>query len=72
MSATSVITTPDRPRLVHTVTEAAALLGISRAHAYGLVRTGELPHLRLGRRIVVPATALAKLLDATIDAADDP
>ncbi len=49
-------------RLVYTVTEAAALLGISRAHGYDLVASGELPHLRLGRRIVIPINALAQLL----------
>ena len=37
-----------------TVAEAARHLGISRSHAYDLVRAGDLPHLRLGRRIVVP------------------
>lgn len=49
-------------RLVLTVTEVAAALGISRAHAYELVAQGELPSLRLGRRIVVPRQALERLL----------
>ena len=42
-------------RLTLTVTEAAELLGISRALAYELAARGELPVLRLGRRIVIPA-----------------
>lgn len=50
------------PRRTYTVTEAAALLGISRAKAYDCVRSGELPALRFGRRIVVPAAALERLL----------
>ena len=50
-------------RLVLTVTEAAAVLGISRAHAYELVARRELPALRLGRRIVVPRRGLERLLD---------
>jgi excisionase family DNA binding protein len=54
-------------RLVLTVTEAAALLGISRAHAYELVARGDLPALRLGRRIVVPRRGLERLLDAEGD-----
>jgi len=37
--------------------EAGELLGISRASAYGLVARGELPVIRLGRRIVVPKAA---------------
>jgi excisionase family DNA binding protein len=54
---------PDGLPLVLTVTEVAAALGISRAHAYGLVARGELPSLRLGRRIVVPRRELNLLLD---------
>ncbi len=52
--------TEERP--VWTVEEAARLLGISRAHAYDLVARGELPHLRLGRRLVVPKHAIEVLL----------
>ena len=52
----------DKERLVWSVEEAGRLLGISRAHAYELVARGELPHLRLGRRLVVPKHALAALL----------
>jgi excisionase family DNA binding protein len=54
-------------RLVLTVTEAAAAIGISRTHAYELVARGELPSLRLGRRIVVPRRGLERLLDGDAD-----
>ena len=54
-------------RLVLTVTEAAVALGISRAHAYELVARGELPSLRLGRRIVVPRRGLERLIDGDTD-----
>lgn len=50
-------------RLTCNVETAAALLGISRALAYQLVRSGEIPSLKLGRRVVVPRSALAELLD---------
>ena len=50
-------------RLVHTVSEAAALLGISRAFAYELVARGELPVIRLGRRRLVPRRALLALVE---------
>ena len=53
-------------RLVLSVTEAAGLLGISRGLAYELVARGELPSLRLGRRIVVPRRALEALLEADV------
>ena len=44
----------DSERLALSVDEAAALLGISRSFAYDLVAAGDLPPLRLGRRIVIP------------------
>ena len=52
----------EQRRLVMSVQDAAAALGISRAHAYELLARGELPSLRLGRRIVVPRAALESLL----------
>jgi excisionase family DNA binding protein len=56
------VTGTDPTAMVLTVTEAARLLGISRTHAYELVARGELAHVRLGRRIVVPKHALEALL----------
>jgi len=50
---------PDR--LTLTITEAAGLLGISRGLAYELAARGELPVLRLGRRMVIPRKALAPI-----------
>ena len=52
-------------RLVLTVAEAGDLLGISRAFAYELVARGELPVIRLGRRIVIPKAALLAMVDLT-------
>ena len=52
----------ERGRRVWTVTEVAVLLGISRAHANDLVTQGAIPHLRIGRRIVVPKIAVDELL----------
>ncbi|MGH9103639.1 MAG: helix-turn-helix domain-containing protein [Acidimicrobiales bacterium] len=57
-------------RHTYTVTEAAALLGISRATAYECVRTGELPALQLGRRILIPTAVLADLLGEAMIAGD--
>ena len=54
----------DQERLTLSIEEAAAVLGISRALAYELVRTGALPRLRLGRRVVVPRKALLELVEA--------
>lgn len=47
---------------VLTVEEAAEVLRISRGSAYEAVRTGDLPHVRIGRTIRVPRRALLALL----------
>ena len=53
----------DGERLTITVEEAAKELGISRALAYEMARTGRLPTLRFGRRLVVPRRAIERLLE---------
>jgi len=45
-----------------TVSEAAAVIGISRALAYELVARGEIPAIRLGHRIVVSTKRLQDLV----------
>lgn len=47
---------------VMTVEEAGERLGISRGLAYQMVKEGEIPHLRLGRRVVVPKAAFQEWL----------
>jgi excisionase family DNA binding protein len=47
---------------VLTVEEAAKRLGIGRNTAYEAVRRGEIPSIRVGRRLLVPRRALDKLL----------
>ncbi len=58
----ALLTATDDQRLTLTVTEAAQLLGISRATAYECVRTGDLPSITLGRRILIPRSAFYELL----------
>lgn len=53
---------PAAQRLTWTVEEAAARLGISRPTAYEAVKTGALPHIKIGRRILVPVSALEQML----------
>jgi excisionase family DNA binding protein len=48
-------------RLTVTVDEAAKLLGIGRTLAYEAVRVGELPTIRIGRRILIPVAELIRL-----------
>ncbi|MFP5255153.1 MAG: helix-turn-helix domain-containing protein [Acidimicrobiia bacterium] len=53
--------------LTLTVEQTAKVLGIGRSTAYDLVRTGDIPSLRLGRRLVIPAAALADALDLPLE-----
>jgi excisionase family DNA binding protein len=55
---------PIGERLTLTVEEAATLLGISRAFAYEAVTRGEIPSIRIGRRILVPKAALERMVGA--------
>jgi excisionase family DNA binding protein len=50
-------TTPaaaDAEPVTMTVEEAAAAIGISRASTYNGIKRGEIPSLRIGRRVVIP------------------
>ena len=50
-------------RLCITVPEAAAMLGLSRNFAYELVKQGQLPVIRFGKRLLIPRVALEKMLE---------
>jgi len=52
----------DEP-LTYSVEQAAKRLGISRSLAYDSVRTGAIPTLRLGARVLVPRAALERMVD---------
>ena len=53
----------EKDKLVYTVTEAAELLRISRPTAFMGVKKGQIPHIRVGTRILIPAAAIRKLLE---------
>ena len=48
---------------VMTVPEAGARIGLSRNGAYAAAARGDIPTIRIGRRIVVPKAALERMLD---------
>jgi excisionase family DNA binding protein len=52
-------------RLTLTVKATAELLGISRNGVYEAVRTGQIPSIKFGRRIIIPYKAVISMLDAT-------
>ena len=53
---------PAEEKLVYTVEEAGALLGLGRSGTYEAVRRGDIPTIRIGRRLLIPRVALDRLL----------
>jgi len=49
---------------VLTCQEARVILGLSRNSIYRGVLCGEIPHIRIGKRILIPRVALEQLLDS--------
>ena len=49
-------------RMTYSIEETAHLLGIGRGLCYELARTGRLPVLRLGHRLLVPRDQLEAML----------
>jgi excisionase family DNA binding protein len=52
----------DLNAVTYRIEEAAKLLGIGRNTAYEAAKTGQLPTVRIGKRLLVPKVALEKLL----------
>jgi excisionase family DNA binding protein len=51
-------------RMTLTVEETAKRLGIGRNQAYEAIHRGEIPHIRIGRRLLVPEAALDRMVGA--------
>lgn len=59
---------PDwRNRATISVPQAGAVLGIGREAAYNAAKRGEIPTIRIGRRLLVPVLALRKMLGESVD-----
>jgi excisionase family DNA binding protein len=67
VSMPKISETEQLPRLLVGVTEAAQALGISRSYAYELVASGFLASVRLGRRVLVPVSAIEDLVARGLD-----
>jgi excisionase family DNA binding protein len=52
----------ENQRMTVTVEEAATILGVGRNKAYEAARSGEIPTIRIGKRIPVPVASLERLL----------
>ncbi len=53
-------------KLCYTVSEAAQMIGVSRNYAYELVRQGQLPVIKFGKRLLIPRVQLEKMLDKEV------
>ena len=49
-------------KLVYSVEEVVEKLGLSRPSAYLAVKRGQIPCIRIGRRLLIPISALEKML----------
>ena len=49
-------------RLTYDVGSAAKLLGISRNSAYLACLNGQIPHIKIGKRILIPKLSLESML----------
>ncbi|MGH3486551.1 MAG: helix-turn-helix domain-containing protein [Actinopolymorphaceae bacterium] len=58
-------------RAVYTVKETAELLSLSLGSTYSLVRSGQIPAIKLGGRWVIPKRRLHEWLDSQTDASRD-
>lgn len=51
-------------KLAYSISEAAAAVSIGRSKVYSLIAEGRLETRKIGKRTVIPAASLAKLLEA--------
>jgi excisionase family DNA binding protein len=65
LSDVSQPTKENEDRLCFSIPETARMLGISRGLAYELAHSGQIPVLRLGKRLLVPKIALERMLGQT-------
>jgi excisionase family DNA binding protein len=48
--------------MTYRIEEAAQLLGVGRNHAYEAAKRGDIPSIKIGKRILVPKVALDRML----------
>ena len=55
--------TPGQTKLAYSIPEAAAAVSIGRSKVYGLIAEGRLETRKIGKRTVILAASLSKLLE---------
>lgn len=58
---------PKNQRQTRKIEEAAELIGIGERSTYALVRSGQLRSIRVGRKILIPLTAIEEFLNGSGD-----
>lgn len=53
-------------KIVYSVQEAAKLIGISSSKMYELIRNDEVPHLNVGKRVVIPKHRFNEWVDTKV------
>lgn len=61
---------PEKLPLAISIPEAGKRIGIGRSSAYAAAAKGEIPTIRIGRRVLVPYDALLKKLAAASESED--
>ena len=56
--------TPDNPKLAYSIPEAASAISIGRSKLYELIAEGRIETRKIGKRTVIPAASLHRLLEA--------
>jgi len=56
----------ENDKLTLTVDETAKILGVGRNSAYEAIARGEIPVVKVGKRLLVPKVALEKLLNGRL------
>jgi excisionase family DNA binding protein len=62
MKPTPIIATQPIERRTFTIPEAAVIVGVGKSTLYEHVKNGDVPCVRLGRRVVIPAHVIEAML----------
>ncbi len=57
-------------RMSYSISEAAAMIGLGRTTFYGLIKKGEIPVVKIGKRTLIRSSDLSRLINPDIDKAD--
>lgn len=62
------MTKPNPDKKTRTLRETAKILGIGINQAYQAAERGEIPTIKIGKRLLVPAAQLDRLLEGAVSA----